>query len=81
MYQNAVESRGYEIFYADITTPDINCAGLKVARTLVPGLVPNFPAGFPYLGRQAAQRAPIGLGWRTSPLAEEQLNYVPLPHA
>ena len=81
VYQNAVESRGYEIFYADITTPDINCAGLKVARTLVPGLVPNFPAGFPYLGRQAAQRAPIGLGWRTSPLAEEQLNYVPLPHA
>jgi ribosomal protein S12 methylthiotransferase accessory factor len=80
-YQNAIESRGYEIFYADVTTPDIHCAGLRVARVLVPGMIPNFPAGFPNLGRDIAQRSAIELGWCTTPLTEEQLNRIPLPHA
>lgn len=79
--QDAVESQGYEIFYADVTTPDVAAAGLVVTRTLVPGLVPNFPAAFPFLGRDAVQQSPVKLGWRSSPLAAEELNTVPLPHA
>lgn len=79
--QDAVESKGYEIFYADVTTPDVAAAGLVVTRTLVPGLVPNFPAAFPFLGRDAIQQGAVKLGWRSSPLAAEELNTVPLPHA
>jgi ribosomal protein S12 methylthiotransferase accessory factor len=79
--RDAVESQGYEIFYADITTPDITAAGLVVTRTLVPGLVPNFPAAFPFLGRGAIAQGAVKLGWQSSPLAAEELNMVPLPHA
>ena len=77
----AVEARGHEIFYADITTPDVAHCGLTVVRVVVPGLVPNFPAAFPYLGNGVVQQAAVDLGWRTTPLPEDGLNHVPLPHA
>lgn len=80
-YQSLVEARGYEIYFADITTADIACAGYHVVRTIVPGLVPNSPAAFPFLGLGAAQKAAVSLRWRDRPLAEEELNKVPLPHA
>jgi ribosomal protein S12 methylthiotransferase accessory factor len=80
-YRERVESRGYEIFYADITTPDIEMVGMKVVRVLVPGLAPNFPAAFPCLGGGRIQDAAVQLGWRREPLREEELNYFPLPHA
>ncbi len=76
-----VEARGHEIFYADITTPDVAHCGLTVVRVVVPGLVPNFPAAFPYLGNGVVQQAAVDLGWRTTPLPEDGLNHVPLPHA
>lgn len=80
-YREAVEGRGYEIFYIDITTPDVAASGLKVVRTLIPGLAPNFPAAFPFLGKGRIQQAPVNLGWRATPLHEEELNFFPLPHA
>jgi ribosomal protein S12 methylthiotransferase accessory factor len=81
VYQEAIESAGYEIYFADVTTPDVAHTGLAVTRVVVPGLVPNFPAAFPFLGQDAIQRCAVKLGWRSSvPLASE-LNYVPLPHA
>jgi ribosomal protein S12 methylthiotransferase accessory factor len=80
-YQSLVEARGYEIYFADITTADIACAGYHVVRTIVPGLVPNSPAAFPFLGLSAAQQAAVSLGWRDSPLPEAELNKIPLPHA
>ena len=79
--KDAVEDLGYEIFYADITTPDVRAAGLRVARTLVPGLVPNSAAAFPHLGRDVVRNTPVLLGWRSTPLEEHELNLVPMPHA
>ncbi|MFC5748803.1 YcaO-like family protein [Actinomadura rugatobispora] len=79
--RGAVEARGYEVFYADITTADVAAAGLRVVRVLVPGLVPNSPAAFPYLGNGVVQRAAVELGWRSDPLSEDELNLVPMPHA
>ncbi|MBV9688736.1 MAG: YcaO-like family protein [Ktedonobacteraceae bacterium] len=79
-YQNLVERRGYEIFYVDVTTPDILLSGIRVVRVIIPGLVANFPAAFPFLGRSKIQLAALALGWRTTLLAEEELNYFPLPH-
>ncbi|GAA1312075.1 YcaO-like family protein [Saccharothrix xinjiangensis] len=80
-YRELVESRGYEVIYVDLTTQDVARAGLRVVRVLVPGLVPNFPAAFPFLGKRRIQEVPVRLGWRDEPLAEEDLNYVPIPHA
>lgn len=80
-FQAVVESRGYEIYYADITTSDVAAAGLRVTRTLVPGTVPNSPAAFHYLGRAVAQDSAVRLGWRAHPLAESELTTIPLPHA
>lgn len=79
--QERIESRGYEILYKDITTPDIDHVGLKAARVLVPGLVPNTSAAFPPLGLGRLQQAPVKWGWREKPLSKEELNYWPLPHA
>lgn len=79
--REAIESRGFEIFYADLTTPDVRCTGLRVVRVIVPGLVGNFAAAFPYLGGGRLRRAAVELGWRSEPLAEEDVNLFPLPHA
>lgn len=80
-YKDRIEDRGYEIIYVDITSPDVASAGLRVVRTIVPGLIPNFPAAFPYLGNHRLQAAPVELGWTSQPLDENEINYFPLPHA
>jgi ribosomal protein S12 methylthiotransferase accessory factor len=77
----AVEARGHEIFYADITTPDVAATGLRVTRTLVPGLIGNFPAAFPFLGQGEAAASAVRLGWRSTPLPEAELTTLPIPHA
>lgn len=76
-----LEEHGYEVFYTDITTPDVALTGMRVVRAIVPGLVPNFPAAFPCLGHAKIQKAAVDLGWRPAPLTEAELNYFPLPHA
>ena len=80
-YRAKIEGKGYEIFYADLTTPDIAHTGLRVVRALIPGLVPNFPAAFPPLGGGRVQNVPIQLEWRDTPLSESALNYGPMPYA
>lgn len=81
LYRRLIEAQGYEIFVYDLTAPEIAYAGMKVVRVLVPGLVPNFPAAFPPLGTGRVQNLPLKLGWRTTPLAETELNFMPLPYA
>ena len=80
-YRQRIEPHGYEIVVVDVTTPDVASVGLHVVRVLIPGLVPNFPAGFPMLGRNVLQMAPVRLGLRDHPLDESELHYFPLPHA
>ncbi|MDJ0841829.1 MAG: YcaO-like family protein [Acidobacteriota bacterium] len=79
--QTRIESRGYEIFYKDITTADVELTGLKAARVIVPGLAPNTSAAFPPLGKDRIMTAPVSLGLREQPLSKAELNYQPLPHA
>lgn len=81
LYQQRIESHGYEIFYMDVTTPDVALTGFTAVRVIIPGLTPNFPAAFPPAGRRRVQDTPVHLGWRTTPLAEDDLNYMPMPHA
>jgi len=80
-YRRLVERHGYRVLYADLTTPDVELTGVRVARTIVPGLVGNFPAAFPLLGRDRIRAAPVELGWRSSPVVDDELNLWPLPHA
>ncbi|MEV6949165.1 YcaO-like family protein [Streptomyces sp. NPDC051172] len=79
-YRERIAARGLDVISVDVTTPDVSPCGYQVARVLVPGLVPNFPAAFPQLGRGRIQQAAVTLGWRTEPAAEDELNYFPLPH-
>jgi ribosomal protein S12 methylthiotransferase accessory factor len=80
-YQRRVEAQGFEILYCDLTTSDMRLAGWHVVRVLITGLIPEFPEAFPHTGRGRAQHAPVRLGWRTTPLAEADVNLMPIPYA
>jgi ribosomal protein S12 methylthiotransferase accessory factor len=80
-YARSLESKGYEVFFADLTTRDVAATGLRVVRVFVPGLIGNFAAAFPYQGKGRLRDAAVELGWRSAPLAEEEINVFPLPHA
>jgi len=80
-YRRRVEAKGYEVISVDVTSPDVASTGMRVVRVLIPGLVPNFPAGFPHLGGARLQSVPVELGLRPDPLPADALNRLPLPHA
>lgn len=80
-YRERIERDGLEIFYVDLTTPDVALCGLRVVRVLIPGLAPNFPAAFPTWGRRRIQQHAADLGWVAAPVAESELNTFPLPYA
>jgi len=69
--QDLVERSGLEMLILDQTRPEI---GLPVAKVIVPGLR-HFWARFAP-GR--LYDAPVGLGWLARPLAEEDLNPIPM---
>ena len=66
-----VEARGMEFLVLDQTRPDI---GMPVVRVIVPGLRHFWERFAP--GR--LYDVPVALGWRESPLAEAELNPVPV---
>lgn len=80
-YRERVEGLGQEVIVVDITSADVAATGMRVVRVIVPGTVGNAPAAFPFLGGGVLQQRAVDLGWRSTPLAEEELNLVPLPHA
>lgn len=69
--QSLVERHGMEMLVLDQTRPDI---GLPVVKVFVPGLRHFWPRFAP--GR--LYEVPVALGWRSSPLTEEQLNPIPM---
>src|SRR5690606_18569852 len=80
-YRDRVERRRHEVIVVDISTGDVGSTGMRVVRVIVPGTVGNAPAAFPFLGNEKVQQLAVELGWRTTPLAEDELNLFPLPHA
>ncbi|NJO81371.1 MAG: hypothetical protein HC828_00515 [Blastochloris sp.] len=79
-YLNRLAERGYRAYSVDLTTPDIRSVGLHVVRVVVPGLYPNAPAAFPFLGGDRLYREPYDLGWIPAPLPMSEIVRVPLPH-
>jgi ribosomal protein S12 methylthiotransferase accessory factor len=74
--------RGLEVIAVDITPPDIAAAGFRIARVLVPGTVDiNIDARFPRLGGERLYQLPVQLGLHESPVAEPELNTLPIPLA
>ncbi|WP_265521199.1 YcaO-like family protein [Oerskovia flava] len=80
-YLAATHALGLEVVVVDITSADVAATGLRVVRVIVPGTVGNAPAAFPFLGKGRVQDLAVELGWRTTALAEDELNHFPLPHA
>lgn len=80
LYHERLAREGFEVISVDLTTDDVAASGFHVARVIVPGLVPNFPAAFPFFGNDRILNAAVKLGWREQPLNESELNVFPLPH-
>ncbi|GAB3729611.1 YcaO-like family protein [Amycolatopsis oliviviridis] len=76
-YRDRVEARGFEVISVDLTTCDVAAAGHHVGHTLVPGLVPPFPAGFPLRGNGRITSVTARRRRRT----RRDLNVFPLPRA
>lgn len=55
---------GFEIFAADLTSPDVAAAGFSVARVIIPGLQPlDNDHVYPYLGGDRLRTAPNRMGF------------------
>ena len=75
---NILKERGLEAIALDITTPDIDEAGFKVVRAVVPGLHPlDIDHNHMYLGGKRLYQAPSDAGLLNRPLKEEELNMAP----
>ncbi|GAC1362047.1 MAG: hypothetical protein NVSMB32_01940 [Actinomycetota bacterium] len=71
-FQALVESKGMEMLVLDQTRPDV---GLPVVKVIVPGLRHFWPR----FGPGRLFDVPVRLGWLPAPLAEEELNPLPVP--
>lgn len=77
-----LSARGYRAITIDITPVDSAECGVSVLRSIVPGLQPvTFSQRFRHLGGPRLYQAPVHMGLRSSPLAEDELNPNPLPMA
>ncbi|MEM0995960.1 MAG: TOMM precursor leader peptide-binding protein [Bacteroidota bacterium] len=69
--QARVESKGLEMLIMDQTRPDV---GMPVAKVIVPGMR-HFWARF---GPGRLYDVPVQMGWRDTPIAEIDLNPIPM---
>ncbi|MGL5817171.1 MAG: YcaO-like family protein [Phycicoccus sp.] len=80
-YLERIHAVGHEVVVVDLTSADVAATGMHVVRAIVPGTVGNAPAAFPFLGKGRVREIAVELGWRSTPLAEDELNVFPMPHA
>ncbi len=73
-----LNEKGLEAIALDLTTPDIDEAGFKVVRAVVPGLHPlDVNHNYLYLGGKRLYQAPYDAGLLERPHKEEELNMAP----
>jgi ribosomal protein S12 methylthiotransferase accessory factor len=76
---NAIRPLAADVVGVDVTTPDINEAGFKVVRVIVPNLQPmDMNHRRPHLGGRRLYEAPWKLGLTDKPRDESDMN--PAPH-
>ncbi|GAB77066.1 ribosomal protein S12 methylthiotransferase accessory factor [Austwickia chelonae] len=72
---------GREVHTCDLTTSDVAQTSLRVVRALIPGLVPNAPAAFTYLGCPRFAEAARARGWGDGDTSSpEKVTRIPAPH-
>ncbi|MFD5427585.1 YcaO-like family protein [Streptomyces sp. NPDC127084] len=72
--------RGYEAIAVDLTPIDVAECGVRVVRTIVPGLCPiTLRSDFRRRGGSRRYEAPVRMGARQYPLREDELNPYPIP--
>ncbi|GLX99082.1 YcaO-like family protein [Herbidospora sp. NBRC 101105] len=79
-YLDRIHALGLRAHAVDLTTADVAATGARVVRVIVPGAYSNPPAAFPFLGGDRLYADPVRLGLRAAPIAEADVNLVPLPH-
>ncbi len=77
---DVLAAEGFRPASVELTTSDVAAAGLSVVRVVAPGLVPNGPAAFPFLGGRRLREEPVLLGLAAQILQEDDLLLAPLPH-
>lgn len=75
-----LHARGHEPVAVDITPVDVAACGVRVVRTVVPGLQPvSFHRRFRHLGGRRVFESPVRMGLRAGELTEAELNPDPIP--
>ncbi len=74
-----LNAKDLNVVVKDLTTVDVDEAGFKVIRVVVPGMQPlDVNHARRYLGGTRLYEVPCQMGLKSQPLAEEELN--PFPH-
>ncbi len=73
-----LKEKDLEVIVAELTTPDIDEAGFKVARVIIPGMQPlDINHNWRYLGGERLYSVPHDLGFSKAPTFEDALNQNP----
>ncbi|WP_185903249.1 YcaO-like family protein [Halonotius terrestris] len=76
----AVTEAGYDVYAVDVTTRDIESLAVTVQRVIVPRLQPLYLLErLRYFGGDRLATVPVEMGYRDTPLGENELNTVPHP--
>ena len=76
---NDLNKKNLNVIARDLTTVDINDAGFKVVRVVVPGMHPlDINHAHRYLGGTRLYEVPVQMGLRSRALTEKEVN--PYPH-
>ena len=74
-----LDQKDLNVVVKDLTTVDVDEAGFKVIRAVVPGMQPlDVNHARRYLGGKRLYEVPCQMGLKSQPLTEEELN--PFPH-
>jgi ribosomal protein S12 methylthiotransferase accessory factor len=74
-----LNAKDLNVVVKDLTTVDVDEAGFKVIRAVVPGMQPlDVNHARRYLGGKRLYEVPCQMGLKSQPLTEEELN--PFPH-
>ena len=74
-----LNEKDLNVVVKDLTTVDVDDAGFKVVRAVVPGMQPlDVSHAYRHLGGTRLYEVPWQMGLRSQPLTEEELN--PYPH-
>lgn len=71
---------GFEVIFADLTTPDVEELGFKVVKVIIPGMQPlDFGTTLHHVGSERLYETPSRMGYNIRHTHPNQLNRLPHP--